>query len=539
MEIRELVRRVSCGQSDRAIAQDLGVDRKTVAEYRRWAEAEGALPEGGAALPSESELEELLESGEQRSGRRQESTVAPYREQVTAWLEAGLTRQVIWQRLTTDHGYTGSYTSVRRFGSRLRAAEPAEAFVRVEVPAGEEAQVDFGSAGKVYDPTRGEVRPAQVFVMTLSHSRHQYVELCFDQKVETWLRLHRHAFEFFGGVPQRVVLDNLKAGIVKASLHEPVVQRAYRQLAEHYGFLIAPCRPRTPRHKGKVERGGVAYVKGNFLAGRSFRNDQDANEQALAWTLEVAGCREHGTTKQRPLDVFDRVEHAVLQPLPAEPFTLCCYKEAKIHPDCHGEPCGFENFEGAYYSAPFRLVGQNVLLKATERQVELYQHHELVVVHSRATRRGQRVTLDEHLPPDKAQYLLRTPAWCQRHARQLGRATGELIERLLSEGVLYRLRTAQAILRLADRHGADRLEAACARCLAFEELSYQSLKRILDQGLDKQLSLLEPVAPPPPPGETPSVPPTFARSAAEFFGAGDGLLQPLAGPGPANRRQLS
>jgi hypothetical protein len=301
-----------------------------------------------------------------------------------------------------------------------------------------------------------------------------------------------------------VVLDNLKAGIVKASLHDPVVQRSYRELAEHYGFLIAPCRPRTPRHKGKVERGGVAYVKGNFLAGRAFRNVQEANERALAWVLEVAGRREHGTTKQQPLDVFERVERPALQPLPVDPFTLCCYKQAKLHPDCHVV------FEGAYYSAPFRLVGSQLLLKVTERQVELYHQHELVAVHSRSTRRGQYVTLDDHLPPEKAQYLLKTPAWCLRHARRLGAATGEFIERLLSSGTLYRLRTAQAVLRLAERHGPQRLEAACARCLAFEELSYQSVKRVLDNGLDKQ----------PRPVTTtrrPLVQPTHARSVTDLF----------------------
>jgi len=505
---------VQCGQSDRAIAQDLGVDRKTVGEYRRWAQETGVFPESGETLPSEQQLVQRLESGERGERCRQDSTVEPYREQVKAWLAAGLTRQVIWQRLQ-EQGYSGSYTSIRRFVKKLREEEPQEAFVRVEVPAGEEAQVDFGGAGKLYDATRGELRSAHVFVMTLSHSRHQYVELVFDQKVATWLRLHRNAFEFFGGVPRRVVLDNLKAAILKTSVHEPVVQRSYGGLAEHYGFLLAPCRPRTPQHKGKVERGGVAYVKGNFLPGRTFRHLQEANEQAWAWTLEVAGLREHGTTKQRPLEVFDRVERAALQPLPAEPFALCWYKQAKVHRDCH------VNFEGAYYSAPFRLVGKDVLLKVTERQVELYQDHELVAVHSRATRRGQYVTQDDHLPPEKAQYLMKTPAWCQRYARQIGPATGELIERLFSQGPLYRLRTAHGILRLADRHGAERLEAACARCLAFDELSYQSVKRILDRGLDKQLTLTELSTQPSAQEEAALTAPTYARSVTELFGSED------------------
>jgi transposase len=129
-------------------------------------------------------------------------------------------------------------------------------------------QVDFGYAGRMIDPETGELRQTWAFVMTLSWSRHQYVEFVFNQKVETWLRLHRNAFLFFSEVPERVVIDNLKAGIVRVCWHEPQAQQAYRECAEHYGFLIKPCHPRTPEHKGKVEKGGVHYVKRNFLGGR-------------------------------------------------------------------------------------------------------------------------------------------------------------------------------------------------------------------------------------------------------------------------------
>jgi transposase len=150
----------------------------------------------------------------------------------------------------------------------------------------------------MHDPRSSTRRKAWAFVMTLSFSRHSYVEFVFDQEVGTWLRCHRHAFEWFGGVPRRVVVDNLKAAIVKAVLYDPVVQRAYRECAEHYGFLISPCRPRTPQHKGKVEQGGVHYVSRNFLAGRAFRDLDDANERVLVWCVETAGRRLHGTTKE-------------------------------------------------------------------------------------------------------------------------------------------------------------------------------------------------------------------------------------------------
>ncbi|MCZ7571811.1 MAG: IS21 family transposase [Ardenticatenaceae bacterium] len=194
------------------------------------------------------------------------SSVEPYRAMVSQLHKEGVEMTAILQRLK-ERGYQGSYSSVRRFVNGL-APSHADIVVRVECQPGEEAQVDFGSAGLLIDPETGQVRRAWAFVMTLSWSRHEYVEFVFDQKLATWLLLHRHAFEWFGGVPARIVVDNLKAAIVRACCDDPLVQQAYRECAEHDGFLIAPCQPGRPEHKGKVEQGGVHYVKRNFLAGR-------------------------------------------------------------------------------------------------------------------------------------------------------------------------------------------------------------------------------------------------------------------------------
>jgi transposase len=164
-------------------------------------------------------------------------------------LERGVEVTTILDRLRADHGYCGSYGSVLRFVTKLRPKTP-EVTVRVHTGPGEEAQVDFGSAGKFVDPSDQRLRVAYVFVMTLSYSRHQYAELVFDQRIPTWLGLHRRAFTSFGGVPAKVVLDNLKAAVLEAALHDPVLSEAYRRFARHYGFLVSPARPRTPEHKG-------------------------------------------------------------------------------------------------------------------------------------------------------------------------------------------------------------------------------------------------------------------------------------------------
>jgi transposase len=280
------------GQSDRAIAAAVGVDRKTVGRYRAWA-VEQALLSG--TLPALGELNRLLEETMKGPPPPQNvSSVERYRDAIVKLREANVEVMAIHSRLQ-DKGYTGSYSSVLRFVRRLEPSEP-KVTVRVETAPGEEAQVDFGFAGWMIDPETGALRRAWVFVLVLSWSRHQYVEFVFDQTVATWLRLHRNAFEYLGGVPERAVIDNLKAGIAKICFQEPQAQHAYRECAEHYGFLISPCRPRTPEHKGKVEQGGVHYVKRNFLAGRESMTLTQANREVLRWVETTAGRRTHGTT---------------------------------------------------------------------------------------------------------------------------------------------------------------------------------------------------------------------------------------------------
>jgi transposase len=485
-DVRELIRRLRVGETDRRIARDLSMSRNTVARYRAAA-AQHRWLEG--PLPDPAVLAETLRPVAPARPPHEQSLVEPFREPVQRWHEQGVEGQAIWQLLVEQHGFTGSYSSLKRFLSRLAPPE-VRATVRVEVAPGTEAQVDFGYAGQFLDPDRGQLRKTWVFVMTLSHSRHQYAELVFDQEVATWLRCHQHAFEFFRGVPGRAVVDNLRAAIVHAALHDPEVQRAYREFAEHYGFLISPCRPRTPEHKGKVEQGGVHYVKRNALAGRAFRDLHDGNRHLWRWCVEVAGRRIHGTTKRMPLEVFEQVERPVLQPLPLHPWELAEWKRATLHADCHVV------FAAAYYSAPHRLIGERLWVRATARQVQLFHEYALVATHLRA-RPGQRRTLLDHLPPDKVQFLLQSPAWCRQRAAQIGPACVRFIDALLGERPLDRLRSAQGVLRFAQRVGSARLEAACARATAVEEYRYHTVKAILAAGLDREpLPDLAPVAAP-------------------------------------------
>ncbi|RPJ45366.1 MAG: IS21 family transposase, partial [Chloroflexi bacterium] len=408
----------------------------------------------------------------------------------------------IWQRLRDNYGYSGSYSAVRRFVSQLGAVEP-QAFVRVHTVPGEEMQVDFGTVGPLYDPESGKIRTAYVFVATLSYSRHQYAELVFDQKVVTWIALHRRAFEWFGGGVKRVVPDNLKAGVIKALVYDPVLGEAYRKMALHYGFLISPTRPATPRHKGKVEN-GVHYVQRNFWAGQEFADITVANQHLRTWIQQVAGVRNHGTTHQSPLHLFEKIEKAALLRLQTEPFALCEIRTAKVHSDCHVVVAG------SYYSAPYTLVDQQLDVYVHERVVELYKNQELVATHLRCQEPGQWQTRLEDYPPYKAAYLQRTPQVCRLQAAQMGPFTAQVADQLLNDRPLDRLRSVQAILRLADSVGANRLEAACERALYYGDVTYRRVKGILNAALDRE-----------PLPETPLVLPVqahaFARPGAAYF----------------------
>lgn len=497
--LRDLINRLKVGESERRIARDMNISRPTVHKYHELAKQQGYL-EKGVELPNDETLQAVLGPGPQPP--KIVSSVEAYGEVVKDLIRQGVEMTAIWQRLRDNYGYCGSYSSVRRFVVHLEPKEPG-AYTRIHSAPGEEMQVDFGSVGQVFDPISGRMRAAYAFVATLSYSRHQYAELVFDQKVVTWIGLHRRALEFFGGAPRRVVPDNLKAAVVKALVHDPVLGEAYRQMALYYDFLISPTRPYTPRHKGKVEN-GIHYLQRNFMAGQEFADIHSANRRLREWVREVAGVREHGTTHQAPLALFKEYEQAALIPLPAEPFSLCEIRTAKVHQDCHVVVAG------SFYSAPHNYIGQALDVYVRERVVELYQGRKLVATHLRCHKPGEWQTRLEHYPKDKAAYLQRTPDFCRQTALRLGPATSQVVTALLSERPLDRLRSVQAILKLEETVGAQRLEAACARAAYFGDLRYRRIKEILNAALDR-----EPI-----PDETmpqASKPHRFARPAADFF----------------------
>jgi len=498
---KEIIYRLRSGESERNITRDLGISRPTIHKYKQKAEEAGYLNKE-RELPRVEELDAKL--GPAPRPPRITSTVEKHHEIVKKYHEQGLQMTVIYQRLQENYGYEGSYSSIRRYVKHLEP-DKKEVFVRVHSEPGVEMQVDFGSIGQIYDPKSGRIRTGYVFVATLSYSRHQYAEIVCDQKINTWLGLHQRAFAFFGGVPGRVVLDNIKAGVIKSLVIDPIIGEAYRKLAQHYNFLISPNRPRTPRHKGKVEN-GVNYVKRNFFAGQEFVDITCANQHLKSWVLNTAGVRNHGTTRQAPLKLFQENEKETLQRLPVEAFDLYEIRIAKVHNDCHIV------VDGSYYSVPYKWVGSEVEVHIRKHTLEIYAQQELLRTHVRSCQKGQWQTEMTDYPPYKAQYLLKTPQYCLKIALCVGPNTHQVVEHLLADRPLDRLRSVQAILRLAESVGEKRLEGACARAIYFGIPTYRHIKDILNAALDRE-PLPEVVS-----SKPNQQPFAFSRAPQEFFG---------------------
>lgn len=509
-DIKELVRQLKMGHKERAIGRQMGFHRRTIRKYRELAESRGWLEEG-AILPNPEVISKAIQEVHADSTPHEISGVEPHKEVVEKLLQhASMSVAVVYQRLV-DVGYSGSYSSVRRFVAKLRGPNIPEGFCRIEVAPGTEAQVDFGFLGMLFDPIRQVHRSGWVFVMALSHSRHMFVQIVFDQSSWTWLQLHQEAFEFFGGIPGKIVLDNLKAAIVKASVHDPLVQRSYRDLAAHCGFVVDPNRPYTPRHKGKVER-SVGYIKQNFMPGRAFRDINDANEQLQCWNQKIAGCRVHGTTGWRPLEQFEAVEQSALRPLPSTRLEPSIWKEAKLQSDC------YLYVEKSFYSAPFRLIEQHLTIQISTCSVRIFHDLNLVATHERAQVPKSRIFNPDHFPPHKIALLRATPQWCFKKAEEVGPATLEWMQRYLSDPIMEKVRSGFTALGFAEKFTPERMEVACRRALDFDEVGFSSLKRILERGLDKEpwghLLHLDPLSS----GNVIQMPlPRYTRDAGHYF----------------------
>jgi transposase len=484
-KLQELVRYHRLGCGPREAARLLEISHNTEQRYRRAIEKAGLLAGDPGELPDPAALREAVKSAFPPEACRQLSTVEAYRQEISDKLNNGAQPQAIhdYLRLKYDGKFTGSLSAVKRLCKRLRREQgvPARAVaIPVETEPGQSAQVDFGYLGGVYDPASGSIRKVWLFVMVLGYSRKMFVDLVFNQKAETWIGLHIRAFEYFGGVPAVVVPDNLKAAVTRAaftSADDCEINRSYRDLARHYGFLIDPTPPYQPQMKGKVES-GVKYVKNNFGKPRTFVDIDDARAQLGEWLEKVANCRIHGTTRRRPAEMFAAEEAEHLLPLSAVRFDTVIWKKAKVHQDTHFQ------FDGRLYSVHFKNIGREVWVRATAKTVEAYLDDERAATHDR-NGKGRRCTIEEHLPDHRVDWARRGRDFWEEKAAAIGPEVGEYISAVFdSDKEHSQLRAAQAIVTHLEKFPVGRACAAATRAHYYGNYSYKAVKNILQKGLD-------------------------------------------------------
>jgi transposase len=506
VDVTELMVHWHAGRSQSELAVSLGLDRKTVKKYLVPALAAGITP-GDEPRSSESWAVLVRSWWPGLVDARLRQTTWPQIEVHHEFIKSLLgvvTVATIWQRLRDEHGLEVSVASLRRY---VRANLPEDVLrsrvtvLRDDPPAGAEAQIDYGYLGSWVDPVGGRLRRVWAFVMVLACSRHMFVRPVLRMDQAAWTQAHVEAFAFFGGVPARLVPDNLRTGVERPDLYDPKMNRSYAELAAHYDTLLDPARVRKPKDKPRVER-PMPYVRDSFWRGREFTSEAQMQRAAVAWCADVAGqrsCRPLGGAA--PLSVFRAVEQSALNPLPRNRFVLASWSRATVGPDIHVK------VGRTLYSVPWRFIGQKIDARSTFTMVQIFTGGQLIATHAAKT--AGKVTDMAHYPPEKIAFAMRTPTWCRTQADQIGPHAVAVIADLLQVNALFRLRAAQGVLRLADKHSAGRLEAACGKAISVGDPSYRTIKGILAAGVE---------ADPPPPATGDGGAPAFLHGPQQLFG---------------------
>jgi len=505
IEIREVLRRFCLGEGLRAIARGTGSDRKTVAKYVAAATAAGLRR--GDPGPTDEHVAAVLAAVRAIVGGRPGEVPArltAHREQIAAWLAEGLRLTKIHRRLRAQ-GLTVPYSSLHRFAHTHLGFGAPRMTVRVaEPPPGEAAEIDFGVLGLWCDPLLGRRRRIYGLLVTLCFSRYAFLAITLRQDLAAVLDGLESAWVFFGGVVKRLVEDNLKPVVTRPDRYAPGIDRVFLEYAQFRGFVVDPAIVRHATGKPKVER-GIPYCRQDFFCGESFHDVAEMQARAVVWCRDVAGTRVHGTTRQVPRVVFETVEHPALLPLAPEPFDRPTWAKATVHPDHHIQ------FRRALYSVATRYLGQRIEVRGDSRLVRIYHHGELIKVHPPQPPGGRSTDYTDY-PAERAPYAMRAPDACVRQAEQVGPAAGQFVRVLLSGTFPWaRLRQAQKLLRLADRFGTARVNAACARALAFELLEVRRVERILHTALEREPGPTERGAVRPLPARFARAPESFAH----------------------------
>jgi transposase len=482
-QVREVLRAWLAGAGKRPAARRAGVDVKTAARYIRAAQGAGLARDGDDSQLSDELLGQVVAAVRPARpaghGESWEALVARQAE-ITGWVKAGLTLVKIGELLERS-GTAVPYRTLARFAAGecgyCSSSRPQVTVPVTDGKPGEEVQLDFGYLGMISDGDRRRRLHALVFTAVLS--RYCFVYLTFSQTTAAVIAGCEAAWAFFGGMFTVLVPDNLKPVVDKADRLEPRWNREWLEYAQARGLVVDPARVRSPQDKGRVEN-GVKFVQVSFFAGEQFAGIADAQRRAEDWCRIRAGMRLHGTTRQRPAEVFAQVEAPALRPAPEQPYRVPAWSEAKVQRDFHVRA------QNAFYSAPYGLIGQQVTVRADGTLVKIYHRGQVIRTHPQQPA-GGRSSDAADFPPGTDVYARRDVDKLARMAAARGEAIGIYAVRILDTPLPWtRMRAVYALIGLCRTYGNDPVEQACAAALELDVISVGKIKSIVEKGTGKQ-----------------------------------------------------
>ncbi len=468
------------GWSQRRIARELGISRHSVSRHLKATGEVDSKCATSAKAPAGSDSNEADSKCAtfEKAPTGSRSLCEPFREVILGWVDQGLSAQRIYQDLVNEYGFAGKYPSVRRFVGQLKQASPLP-FRRMEVGPGEEAQIDFGKGAPIVGPD-GRRRRTHVLRVVLSHSRKAYSEAVFRQTTDNLIAVLENAFWHFGGVPKTLVPDNLKAAVIKADWYDPDLNPKLQSFCEHYGTVLLPTKPRTPRHKGKVER-GVDYVQENGLKGRTFTSLNQQNDYLLHWETNVADKRIHGTTRKQVQKRYLENEKEALNPVPLQRFENFHEAQRKVSRDGHFA------VDKSYYSVPPEYLRRVVWVRWDSRMVRVFNDKlELVCTHAKQPE-GKFSTLTEHIASEKISPVERGTEWLLKKVGFIGPKTRDWSRGLVAHRGVQGVRVLHGLLNLSHKHPSLVIEQACGTAHANGCYRLKSIRQLIaHQGAEQQ-----------------------------------------------------
>ena len=476
IDVKELLRRWAAGHSLRNIALEAGIDRGTVSRYATIATEIGLSRE---REPTDDEVHEVAQRVQARplpDASEQWKELTVHKKRIEEWLsqKRPLRLSKVHTLLAREHGVTGSYDTLRRFAMSELDWHKREPTIRLDdPPPAQEAQVDFGKMGPMFDAGTSTERGLWVLIVTLSFSRYQFVWPTFVQTIEAVCEGLDRAWAFFNGMTKTIIPDNMKSIVKTPDPLAPTLVDGFIEYTQARGIFVDPARVRSPKDKPRVEN-QVAYVRESWFDGESFTSLEDARDRATIWCRDVAGMRVHGTTRAVPRDKFLSDEAPLMLPAPTTPFDVPVWVEAaKVHPDHHIQVAR------ALYSVPSIHRNKTVRARADRALVKIYLGTELIKVHPRQLPGGRSTDVDDY-PKGKAAYALRSVDALIAKANEKGHHIGIYAKKLLDGPLPWaRMRAVYALLRLCDKFGDGRVEAICQSALAFDVIEIKRITRML------------------------------------------------------------